>query len=223
MLHTLQQLRDSTVEWLDDPQGDKWKPGGSYTRLDSYINLAYQDVVHEVDGLPVAYNVPRETSAQAKTITTVATQREYEVGAGRRIIEVCPVDSQGYCDVPLEMVNWSQRNSVLGYQRGHVYAFSESGGTGEAKLYVGFVDRAPPYATVRVFYLPQLTRLSAGSDVPSAVPAQYHELIPLRTAVLCKVAENREVGGVGALYAELLGRMRSGMGRMDHHLTTRRY
>lgn len=223
MLHTLQQLRYSALEWLDDPQGDEWRAGGESGRLDHYINLAYQDIVHEIDRLPVAYNVPRQDSSQVETITTVSTQREYVVGSGRRIVEVCPVDSAGRLEDPLEFVDWSRRNTIDGARRGHVYAFVTAWSTGGARLHLGFVDPVPPFATVKAFFLPQLERLAAVSQIPTEVPSQFHELITLRTALLCKVAENREMGSLAALYAELLNRMRGGLGRMDRHLGSRTY
>ncbi|MHC4714126.1 MAG: hypothetical protein ACYTAN_12785, partial [Planctomycetota bacterium] len=45
---TLKELREGTLQWLDDPNGDQFAAGGNNDRLDRYINEAYQKLVNEV-------------------------------------------------------------------------------------------------------------------------------------------------------------------------------
>ena len=52
-------------------------------------------------------------------------------------------------------------------------------------------------------YLNKLVPMVGPGDVPLMIPDVLHEMIPVRAAIVAKVAENRDVAGLAALDARL--------------------
>jgi hypothetical protein len=206
---TLKELREGTLEWLDDPHGDQFAPAADNARLDRYINEAYQKIVNEVDRIPRPLDV--QYAADTLDITTSSADREYTIGVVRRVLAVFEV--KGDEELEVNIVGWAERNTA----GSGVYIFrptsttfpqAEQGSFVVGSYALGVASMPPAYATLRVYTLPNLVRLAGNGDVPVSVPDDFHELLYYRAAMLAKMSVNRDPGNLTALYAEGLADMR---------------
>lgn len=197
----LQDIRKRTLQWLDDPSGDRFAPNGEYERLDQLINEAYQHVVNEVDRIPHAWAVSEQ--ADATDVTTSTDTREYGLGLVRRVVEVN--EARDSDEILIDVVDWNQRNrastGVYVFRAGAVQLAAN-----DDRFYVGMVRMPPAYSTLRVYTLPILRELAV-NQAPDAVPEDFHELLVYRAAMLGKQQVNRDPAGVTRVYLETLREM----------------
>ena len=194
------QLREATLEWLDDPRGQKFNAAGDFRRLDRFINAAYQHLVNEIDRIPHAWSI--QTPAEATDITTVSTTREYDLGLVCAVVDVVePIDN---AEAPIDVVPWSERDRV----GSGVYLYRSSVRSSTTIWKLGVAVLPPSWATIRVYTLPLLEELTGFTSIPDSVPEDFHELIYYRAAMTGLMSVNRDPGAVAGLYSEGLVEMR---------------
>lgn len=132
---TLDELREEALEWLDNPEGDKYaeSPGANkFKRLDSLINRAYRHLVGVVERSGQVWN--RCDHPVAIAVTELS--REYSVKPSmpepaalgstplvRKILDVTryELSNTGYIrEVPLLIVAWSKRDQ---FARRQIYPY----------------------------------------------------------------------------------------------------
>lgn len=225
----LEELRTSTLEWLDNPSGDTFAPDGDTKRLDGLLSDAYEELVPEVEASHQEYNVV-ETPI---TIAVSSANREYTVSTPgddghtdvRKIVEVERTDVTN--PYTLDFCPFSERNAsfggsylpylkVVASERVYVYQLSD----GFWRL--GFRSRQPVTQTVDVWYVPAIARLTGSADIPVLVPRQWHRLIPLLAAMNAKGGQtNRDVGFLVGKYQMGLGRMHQDLARLTTQTRSR--
>ena len=206
MLHNLGQLRVSVLNWLDDPSGDSFAPAGNFGRLDQLINEAYASAVDELDTIPQPWNMLRDENAIS--VTTVAGTREYLLDTNtldrvRNVLEVVEELSDGTHSAPLPIVpHWKRNTAGAG-----VYLFRNQV---LGDFFIGLVIfKTPQYAKLRIFARIWERRLATPGDIPFQLPAQWHELIVYKAAMLGQMQEKRDAKALTALYGEKLKALHS--------------
>lgn len=225
MARTLANLRQETLQWLDDPAGSFWAPAGSFSRIDMLINSAYEHMVGEVEEAGQPWNV---AAAGPLTLNVTEDQREYPLTDApapgiRKIIDVVPLQG-GNRGPSFREVPFSERNSSAGsrvYPRlginefagnDAVYYFRRSSGV----WVIGFSNEKPRETTAEVTYEENLTALTAQEDTPGNVPDLWHGLVALYAALLGKIQTRRDPAGLEAIYAREVMRLGSHAGTIRH-------
>ncbi len=132
---TLEEIREEALEWLDNPEGDKYAEGSGddrFKRLDSIINRAYRHLVGVVERSGQVWN--RCDHPVAIEVTEIS--REYPVKPSmpepgafgstplvRKILDVTRfrVESSGDVrEVPLVIIAWSKRDQ---FARRQIYPY----------------------------------------------------------------------------------------------------
>lgn len=131
---TLEELREETLEWLDNPAGDKYaeSPGANrFKRLDLLINRAYKHLVGQVDHTNQVWN----RCAEPVVITVTSSAREYvikpslaqpnqfsEVVLVRKVLDITRSGVAGSAvrEIPLVIIAWTKRDQ---YARRQVYPY----------------------------------------------------------------------------------------------------
>ena len=240
----LAELRFATLDWLDNPSGDQFVVGGDHRRLDHLINTAYEDAVGHVEKTAKAYNV----AGDPISLTVTSAAREYPVpsfvdapadadgaygsGGVRKIISATPLDSSGCEGLPLNMIPYTDRNrtSAAGGQPhadflsgfnttagGLIYVYRRS----DARWVLGFCAQQPADQTVRVYYAPDVTRLTAATQIPYQVPPNWHEVIAIGAAIAGAIQTSRDHVRLDGLYAHKLSLMAADLAQLTHRMKAR--
>ena len=205
MAATLEQLRRKARNHLGIAGG----VGGAFPDdvLDEFLNYAYRELLTEVQRAHPVWAI----AATPITIAVTPANREYLVATGAgvltdqvaKILDLARVETNGRTPIPF--TTFAERNtqqlwSTRGRAGGEAYVYRA---TEDGLWRVGFVAIAPTAMTVEVRYSPKLVPMVGPGDVPLMIPDVLHEMIPVRAAIVAKVAENRDVAGLAALDARL--------------------
>ena len=212
------EIQSRVLTWLNQEASEFWAPGGDLSRLNQVINAEYELAVCKLEqGRARAWSaVPEGGSTGVQTITTVPTQREYQVNEARRILDVRVQDSnQRYG--PLNEVDYDNRDDS---SRGGFYAFRS---LTDGRFYIGFLVMPPAWGTVQVLYRPSLAPLAQTNDMPVQLPEEQHEILAYETTAFCSGVERFETGYVAAKLLEKRAMNMQSMGRIVQPYGARRY
>ncbi len=181
------------------------------------INLAYSEMVSELERVAPAYNVssatPQLTTAASSPVREYSLATEFSpVATAVRKVTDCV---RNYDDrrIDLPIVAFGGRNEQTGRPGSSarvsphgVYFYRTGGGV----WYMGFVSITPLIGTTfEIRYLELITELSAEDDAPTQMPDQWHHLIAWKAAIVAMTAEKRDTSGLAAQYMEGIARMRN--------------
>lgn len=180
---TLNDLRSLTLEWLDNPSGDVFAPGGDYARLDRIINEAYRKLTRTMRQSNLNWDI--EHILTTTTISVTSAAREYSVitddglATGtdvRKIIDVVRTDTTN--EIKMNIIPFGERFRAA--TRNTIYVYRSSSGI----WIIGFVTDAPETQTLSVRVEMFRDVLGDASDIPRAVPNDWHSLIAVEAAIL---------------------------------------
>jgi hypothetical protein len=191
------------LDHLQDEEGDIV---ASADALKRWIRQAYNDVVLLMDEAPMPMNLLAGPGQAPASVTWSGTAREVmlEVTEASRIMEVCPLSTDGRELPPYAIVPYPERNS----RQTGVYIYR--GFTSDAKLtprwFIGQCAQARSGdVSAHVYFRPAIDEgpyAYPGVDELVLVPSDLHEAIAVRTALLIKLSENRDATVLIALWRE---------------------
>jgi len=211
MFWKMEDLRNQTLQWLDDPRGEIFGMGGAGSRIDGLINLAYEKVVQVIDQSPYPWAVEREEDHK-EFATTEA--REYQLDGVifirlRAVLDVHDVTNPS-TPIRLDIIPYEQRNSsdVAG-----IYVFRAPVGWFSA-FYIGLVRVPTTYQRLRVHGARAVDTLQIPSAEPSLVPGQFRSAIMYGAAMLGKIQQGEDPTNLASLYSMALADVAADTGKI---------
>ena len=194
---TLATLRTAAKLYADENSlGSQWTDA----EWNIFLNFAYQELYNKVANLDQQGFF--QTSA---TLNWVSGTREYALPTGcSRVVRLERVVNSGTGNYVIPIITQPEKDF---YEGGVGAPYRNNLGQLVAYLVgssVGFMPTPGVTETgaVRVYYIPDLTELSASGDTPT-IPTDCHEIIAVGAAIRAKMQKDLEVGALSSLYTLL--------------------
>lgn len=205
---TLAELQTRTLEWIDDPSGSYFAPGGDLAQITWAIDHGYQTVVAYYERSKRPWNI-HDTPV---SVAVLAGTREYSVTpavgqpAIRRIVSVTRVQDDQGREREQDEISYAERNRYRRFEVARLgdppadawYVYRTAAGV----YRIGLADIPGESWSMKVYYSPVIEPLVASDDAPAHIPAQWQPIICLLAARALLNSVNRSTQAVDREYAE---------------------